>query len=76
MARGQGQGHKKNPRLWPRTEPLEPKAKAKDTKKIRGYGQGQNLSNQRPRTKDTDASVLQKKKKSSKNSFKRSQKIS
>ena len=34
-------------------------AKAKDTKKFRG--QGQTLS--RPRTKDTDASVLRKKKK-------------
>ena len=33
---------------------------AKDTKKIRG--QGQTLSRPRPRTKDTDASVLQKKK--------------
>ena len=35
-------------------------AKTKDTKKFRGQGQGQTLS--RPRTKDTDASVLQKKK--------------
>ena len=35
-------------------------AKAKDTKKFRGQGQGQTLS--RPRTKDTGASVLQKKK--------------
>ena len=34
-------------------------AKAKDTKKFRGQGQGQTLS--RPRTKDTGASVLQKK---------------
>ena len=34
-------------------------AKAKDTKKFRG--QGQTLSRPRPRTKDTDASVLQKK---------------
>ena len=32
---------------------------AKDTKKFRGQGQGQTLS--RPRTKDTGASVLQKK---------------
>ena len=39
------------------------KTKVKNTKKIRGQGQplqGQNLS--RPRTKDTSASVLQKKK--------------
>ena len=35
-------------------------AKAKDTKKFRVQGQGQTLS--RPRTKDTDASVLKKKK--------------
>ena len=34
-------------------------AKAKDTKKFRG--QGQTLSRPRPRTKDTDASVLKKK---------------
>ena len=34
-------------------------AKAKDPKKFRG--QGQTLSRPRPRTKDTDASVLQKK---------------
>ena len=34
-------------------------AKAKDTKKFRG--QGQTLSRPRPRTKDTGASVLQKK---------------
>ena len=46
------------------------KAKAKNTKKFRG--QGQTLS--RPRTKDTDESVLQKKKKSSKIFFRRSQK--
>ena len=32
---------------------------AKDSKKFRGQGQGQNLL--RPRTKDTDASVLHKK---------------
>ena len=37
-------------------------AKAKDTKKFRG--QGQTLSRPRPRTKDTDASVLQKKRSS------------
>ena len=36
------------------------KAKAKDTKKFRGQGQGQTLL--RPRTKDTYASVLKKKK--------------
>ena len=36
-------------------------AEAKDTKKFRGQGQGQNLSRPRPRTKDTGASVLQKK---------------
>ena len=35
-------------------------AKAKGTQKFRG--QGQTLSRPRPRTKDTDASVLQKKK--------------
>ena len=38
---------------------LEAKAKAKDTKKFQG--QGQTLSRLRPRTKDTVASVLQKK---------------
>ena len=43
-------------------------AKAKDTKKIRGQGQGQpfrgqTLSRPRPRTEDTSASALQKKKK-------------
>ena len=48
-------------------------AKAKDTKKFRGQGQGQTLS--RPRTKDTDASVFSKKKKKVfKNFFRRSQK--
>ena len=36
-------------------------AKAKDTKIFRGQGQGQTLSRPRPRTKDTGASVLQKK---------------
>ena len=36
-------------------------AKAKDTKKFRGQDQGQTLSRPRPRTKDTDASALQKK---------------
>ena len=45
-------------------------AKAKDTKKFRG--QGQSLS--RPRTKNTDASVLQKKRRFSKQFFKQSQK--
>ena len=44
-------------------------AKAKDTKKFRGQGQGQTLS--RPRTKDTGASVF-KKKRSSKIFFRRS----
>ena len=43
-------------------------AKAKDTKKIRGQGQGQpfrgqTLSRPRPRTKDTSASAPRKKKK-------------
>ena len=56
-------------------------AKAKDTKKIRGQGQGQPFRGQtlsRPRTgmleaKDTSASALQKKKKrSSQKFFKRS----
>ena len=58
MARGQGQGHKKNPRprlrprtAFPRTDPLE----AKD-RNARGQGQG-------PRTQ---AQVFSKKKKSSK----------
>ena len=50
---------------------LEAKAKAKDTKKFRGQGQGQTLL--RPRTKDTGASILQKKKVFKKN-FKQSQK--
>ena len=45
---------------------LEAKAKAKDTKKIRGEGQGQpfrgqTFSRPRPSTKDTAQSVLQKK---------------
>ena len=56
-ARGQGQGHKKNPRprtAFPRTEPLE----AKD-RNARGQGQG-------PRTQ---AQVLSKKKKVFKNFF-------
>ena len=35
--------------------------KAKNTKKFRSQGQGQTLSRPRPRTKDTGASVLQKK---------------
>ena len=55
-------------------------AKAKDTKKIRGQGQGQLFRGQtlsRPRTgmleaKDTSASALQKKKRSSQKFFKRS----
>ena len=46
---------------------------AKDSKKFRGQGQGQNLLRPRPWTKDTDASVLHKKK-VFKNSFRRSQK--
>ena len=41
-------------------------AKTKDTKIFRGPDQGQTLSRPRPRTKDTDASVLKKKKKCSK----------
>ena len=66
-ARGQGQGHKKNPRprprtAFPRTEPLE----AKD-RTVRG--QGQDCSRPRPRTKNTGASALQKKKKVFKNFF-------
>ena len=48
--------------------------KAKDTKKIRGQGQEQTLSRPRPRTKDTDASVFQRKKTSLKFFFRRSQK--
>ena len=47
-------------------------AKAKITKKFRG--QGQTLSRPRPRTKDTGASVLQKKERFSKKFFRRSQK--
>ena len=35
---------------------------AKGSKKFRGQGQGQNLLRPRPRNKDTDASVLHKKK--------------
>ena len=60
MARGQDQGHKKNPRprtAFPRTEPLE----AKD-RNARGQGQG-------PRTQ---AQVLSKKKRSSEFFFRRS----
>ena len=62
-------------------------AKAKDTKKIRGQGQGQPFRGQtlsrprqecsrpRPRTKDTSASALQKnKKRSLQKIFRRSQK--
>ena len=51
------------PEVESRDTRLEAKAKAKETKKIRGQGQpfrGQNLS--RPRTKDTGASVPPKKK--------------
>ena len=47
-------------------------AKAKDTKKIRGQGQGQPFRGQtlsRPRTKDTAASVLPKKNKVLQKSF-------
>ena len=47
-------------------EDIRLEAKAKDTKKIRGQGQpfrGQTLSRLRPRTKNTSASALQKKKK-------------
>ena len=40
---------------------LEAKAKAKETKKFRGQNQRQALSRPRPRTKDTGASILQKK---------------
>ena len=55
-------------------------AKAKDTKKIRGQGQGQPFRGQtlsRPRTgmleaKDTSTSALQKKKRSSQKFFRRS----
>ena len=57
---------------------LEVKAKAKDTKKFRGQGQRQSLSRLRPRTKNTGASILQKKKflkKFSSNLKKRSSKI-
>ena len=50
---------------------LKAKAKNKDTKKFPSQGQGQTLS--RPRTKDTGASVLQKKR-FSKSFFKQSQK--
>ena len=52
---------------WPLTiikggvEDTRLKAKAKKTKQFRGQGQEQTLS--RPRTKDTDASVFQNKKK-------------
>ena len=46
-------------------------AKAKDTKKFRGQGEGQTFSRPRPRTKDTGASVLQKER-SSKIFFRRS----
>ena len=51
---------------------LRLEAKAKDTKKFQG--QGQTLSRPRPRTKHTSASVLQKKKRSPKIFFRRSQK--
>ena len=53
-----------------RVEDTRFEAKAKDTKKIQGQGQpfrGQALS--RPRTKDTSASALQKKKKRSSQKF-------
>ena len=56
-ARGQGQGHKKNLRPRPRTAfPRTDTLEAKD-RNARGQGQGQG-----PRTKDTSASALQKKK--------------
>ena len=44
-----------------RGEVEDARLEAKDTKKFRGQGQGQTLSRPRPRTKDTGASVLQKK---------------
>ena len=44
-------------------------AKVKVTKKIRGQGKGQPFRGQRPRTKDTSASALQKKKKRSSQKF-------
>ena len=67
-----------------RSEVEATRLEAKDTKKIPGQGQeqafrGQTLSSQgqecsrpRPRTKDTSASALQKKKRSSQKFFKRS----
>ena len=51
------QGSRPRPRTQKNFE-----AKAKDTKKFRGQGQGQTLSRPRPRTKNTDLSVLRKKK--------------
>ena len=74
-ARGQGQGHKKirgqgqgqpfrgQTLLRPRTGMLEAKAKAKDSlsEDRHSCGQGQECSRPRPRTKDTSASALQKK---------------
>ena len=48
-------------------------AKAKDTKKIRPF-RGQTLSRPRPRTKDTSASALQKKKRSLQKFFRQSPK--
>ena len=69
-ARGQGQGHKKNPRPRPRTA-LPRTQKKSEAKDRNARGQGQECSRPRPRTKDTGASVLQKKK-SSKIFFRRS----
>ena len=73
---------------WPREAEggvEDTRLEAKDTKKIRGQGQGQpfrgqtlsrakdrNARGPRPRTKDTSTSALQKKKRSSKNFFRRS----
>ena len=53
-ARGQGQGHKKK---------SEAKAKDNLSEDRTSRGQGQECSRPRPRTEDTGASVLQKKKK-------------
>ena len=57
-ARGQGQGHKKI-----RGQGHKKKSEAKDSlsEDIHSRGQGQECSRPRPRTKDTSASVLRKK---------------
>ena len=65
LGQGLGQGHKKK---------FEAKAKDSLSEDRHSRGQGQECSRPRPRIKDTSASALQKKKKSSQKFFRRSPK--